>query len=541
MIEQAKDAETPKAAAKSAPSSAPAASGGLDDSMFRQMVENLPINVMICDLEEFRVNYANQATLDAVRQLEHVISVKADDLVGTCIDVFHKDPSHQRRILSDPKNLPYQTNIQVGDEILDLLVTALTDKSGKYVGAMVTWSVVTQKVKADARAAQLTEMVEGMPIGVMMCDPGNYLNRFSSETLRTLDEYLPCKADELIGQCIDIFHKDPSHQRRILSDPKNLPHQAMIHVGPETLDLLVTAINDKDGNYMGPMVTWSVVTEKVKADARATQLSQMVEGMPIGVMMCEPENFEISYLNTFSRETLKTLESYLPCKVEDLEGQCIDIFHKDPSHQRRILGDPKNLPHKALIEVGPETLDLLVSAINDKDGNYIGPMVTWSVVTQKIKADKESERLLQMIDSMPINIMTLDPEDFKINYVNKTSTSTLRQVEQLLPCRADEVLGQCVDIFHKDPSHQRRLLSDPNNLPHVAKIKLGDETLSLEVSAIMDRNGAYLGPMVSWKVVSQEVAMADRVQEVVGIVASASSELQNTAESMAATAEETSR
>ena len=61
-----------------------------------------------------------------------------------------------------------------------------------------------------------------------------------------------------MGQCIDIFHKDPSMQRNILSDPKNMPHQALIQVASETLDLLITAINDKDGNYMGPMLTWSV-------------------------------------------------------------------------------------------------------------------------------------------------------------------------------------------------------------------------------------------------------------------------------------------
>ena len=31
---------------------------------------------------------------------------------------------------------------------------------------------------------------------------------------------------------------------------------------------------------------------------------QMVEGMPIGVMLCDPKTFEITYLNAFSVETL---------------------------------------------------------------------------------------------------------------------------------------------------------------------------------------------------------------------------------------------
>ena len=70
----------------------------------------------------------------------------------------------------------------------------------------------------------------------------------------------------------------------------------------------------------------------------------MVEGMPIGVMMTDKENFEITYMNKFSTDTLKTLESYLPVKVDAMMGQCIDVFHKVPSHQRAILADPKNLP-----------------------------------------------------------------------------------------------------------------------------------------------------------------------------------------------------
>ncbi len=402
-----------------------------------------------------------------------------------------------------------------------------------------------ESLKADAEAAQLTQMVEGMPIGVMMCETENfemnYMNKFSTETLKTLQEHLPVKVDDMIGQSIDVFHKVPAHQRKILSDPANLPHKTLIQVGPETLDLLVTAIHDKDGSYMGPMLTWSVVTAKVKADAQAAQLTQMVEGMPIGVMMCETENFEMNYMNKFSTETLKTLQEHLPIKVDDMIGQSIDVFHKVPSHQRNILSDAKNLPHKALIQVGPETLDLLVTAIHDPSGKYMGPMLTWSVVTQKVKADAESARLLQMVDNMPINIMTCDPNTLEINYVNKTSLETLKTVESLLPVKADQLMGQCIDIFHKNPAHQRQLLADPRNLPHKAKIKLGDETLSLQVSAIMDKDGGYLGPMLAWEVISAQVQMAQRVGDVVDIVSSSSMELQSTAQSMASTAEETSK
>ena len=37
---------------------------------------------------------------------------------------------------------------------------------------------------------------------------------------------------------------------------------------------------------------------------------------------------------------------------------------------------------------------------------------------------------------------------------------------------------------------------------------MGDETLSLRVSTIRDKQGKYLGPMVSWAVITGQVKLA---------------------------------
>ena len=368
----------------------------------------------------------------------------------------------------------------------------------------------------------------------------DYMNTSTQNTLKEIEHLLPVRAAEMMGQCIDIFHKDPSHQRRLLADPSNLPHKTHIQVGDEILDLLVTAIRDSDGKYVAPMLTWSIITEQVKADAEASRLLQMVDEMPMSVVMCDTENFAINYVNKASVENLKRLEHLLPCKVDDIMGQSIDIFHKDPSHQRRILSDPKNLPHKANIELGEEVLSLEVAAIRDKQGEYLGPMLTWSIVTEQVKADAEAARLLQMVDEMPMSVVMCDTENFAINYVNKASVANLKTLEHLLPCKVDDIMGQSIDIFHKDPSHQRRILSDPNNLPHKALITLGEEKLDLAVSAIHDKQGGYIGPMLTWSVVTDQVRIATNVKDVVDVVAAAATEMDSTAQTMTATADSTS-
>ncbi|MDP6706713.1 MAG: methyl-accepting chemotaxis protein [Alphaproteobacteria bacterium] len=165
-------------------------------------------------------------------------------------------------------------------------------------------------------------------------------------------------------------------------------------------------------------------------------------------------------------------------------------------------------------------------------------MLTWSVVTEQVRKEEETEKLLQMLDRMPINVMLADKDTLEITYLNKTSIETLGPLRHLLPCPPEELEGKCIDIFHKHPEHQRRLLGDPSNLPHRAQIKLGDETLDLAVSALLDEAGTYVGPLLTWSVVTRNVTMANNVTGVVEAVSAASTEMQHSAQSMQQTAEQ---
>lgn len=270
----------------------------------------------------------------------------------------------------------------------------------------------------------------------------------------------------------------------------------------------------------------------------------MVDAMPVAVMVADIDSFEIVYMNRCSLETLRSIEDVLPVKADAMVGTSIDVFHRDPSHQRRMLADPSNLPHNAVIEVGGEKLDLLVSAVFDSKGEYIAAMVTWSLVTEKLRLAELTRRQTQMLNLMPVNVMMCDLEKFEIFYLNDTSLETLKGIEQHLPVKADEMLGSSIDIFHKNPEHQRALLKDPSNLPWKTKIRLGPETLDLTVSEITNAAGKYVGPMLTWAVVTKNEKLAKdfevNVKSIAEAVSAASTEMQSSAEALAATAEETS-
>jgi len=172
-----------------------------------------------------------------------------------------------------------------------------------------------------------------------------------------------------------------------------------------------------------------------------------------------------------------------------------------------------------------------------------------AIVQYKFKAD----RLSSMMEQAPINVMFADRE-LKIQYMNPASSRTLKGLEGLLPVRVEQIIGQSVDIFHKRPEYQRKILSDPTNLPHRANIQLGDETLDLLVSPVYDQNKNYLGAMVTWEVITEKLAteqrekeMTESLQAVLGKVAenssamaTASEELTSVSTMMSSNAEETS-
>ncbi|PWC28245.1 methyl-accepting chemotaxis protein [Teichococcus aestuarii] len=121
--------------------------------------------------------------------------------------------------------------------------------------------------------------------------------------------------------------------------------------------------------------------------AEAFAQRQMLEQMPTGVVMADPEDgFRITYLNARMREILtERIPQILPCPVEEVVGRSIDIFHRQPGAIQEILADGSRLPYRTRIRVGAEVMDLNVSAIRDNAGGYVGPMMVWTVVTEQAR------------------------------------------------------------------------------------------------------------------------------------------------------------
>lgn len=192
-----------------------------------------------------------------------------------------------------------------------------------------------------------------------------------------------------------------------------------------------------------------------------------------------------------------------------------------------------------ILAEGDDSVDIRTSARRDE----IGAMINAAAVMRETAA--RAFRLGRVVDDMSAAVMLADPQTGVITYANKTSYALLRPMEHDMPIKVDDLVGTSIDVFHKNPHHQRAIIADPSRLPWNAKVKLGSETLDLRITALHDRNGRFTGPLLTWAVITRQVRLANdfeqNVANVVSRLTGAAQDMRSAANGLADTATLTER
>lgn len=129
------------------------------DAAFKMSAFEGSAGAMMTVDRDFKILHVNDATRKLLQDNEAAFrsiwpSFSANAIVGACIDIFHKNPDHQRQLLSNPDRLPYKTDISVGDLKIALHVTAVFDNQRRYIGNVLQWDdVTTARMNAGMLAA----------------------------------------------------------------------------------------------------------------------------------------------------------------------------------------------------------------------------------------------------------------------------------------------------------------------------------------------------------------------------------------------------
>jgi methyl-accepting chemotaxis protein len=155
-----------------------------------------------------------------------------------------------------------------------------------------------------------------------------------------------------------------------------------------------TGVEVRDRGRRDEIGTIAEALETLRGTARqAFAQGQMLEQLPTAIMSADPKDgFRITYMNAETQRLMERLRADLPVPPDKLLGASFDVFHRDPGRQRALLSDPSRLPHTARIRLGPEVIELRVSAIRDAGGDYTGAMLSWSLATEKVRLADTFER-----------------------------------------------------------------------------------------------------------------------------------------------------
>lgn len=242
-------------------------------------------------------------------------------------------------------------------------------------------------------------MAENSPVNILLADTSlkiTYVNPASLRTLKLLEKFLPCRADEVLGQNIDVFHKDPAYQRRILQNERNLPKRAVISVGDQKADLLVTPVYDATGKYLGPMVTWEVVTEKLAMEERNLDYAKQIEAISEAQAVIEFQ-MDGTVVNA-NANFLKTL-GYA---IGEIKGQHHSMFApesyaRSPEYKafwaKLNRGESDEGRYMRVGKGGKEVwIQARYSAINDANGKPYKVVKYATDITEQVRMEREQEQ-----------------------------------------------------------------------------------------------------------------------------------------------------
>ena len=128
-------------------------------------------------------------------------------------------------------------------------------------------------------------------------------------------------------------------------------------------------------------------------------------------------------------------------------------------------------------------------------------------------------RIRTALDVVRSNVMLAD-SDYNIIYMNGTLQQMLSEAQSeirkggMSGFDTAKLMGSSMDIFHKNPSHQRKLL-DSLTGSHEARITIGTQKLMLVATPVRDKHGKRNGTVVEWRNETIEKTIEEEVDGVV--------------------------
>ncbi|WP_428510203.1 methyl-accepting chemotaxis protein [Roseateles sp.] len=263
--------------------------------------------------------------------------------------------------------------------------------------------------------------------------------------------------------------------------------------------------------------------ERNERDSRVAaengRVRQALDRCSTNVMVADPDG-NIVYTNASVMAMMQGNEAALrrelpQLNVQELVGQNFDKFHKNPAHQRNLLGNLK-AEYKTEIKVAGLTFRLIANPIIDAQGTRLGTVVEWQDRTAELAAREaelalaaENARIKEALDvaAMPVRIANADGT---IVYINQALSQLALRDESAIRAElpnfdARRIVGGSAGMFYRDP---QMALAQLRSLTATVQdeLQLGGRHYAVTTSPIRDAAGQTVGSVGQWTDRSDQLA-----------------------------------
>ncbi|XDD47968.1 methyl-accepting chemotaxis protein [Leptospira sp. WS39.C2] len=264
-------------------------------SLFKNDDEKLKLNAVVNEKNLYLETIASSLT-----QLESQTNKKQKELKNPDVSIRWKNYSSS---LQDLQKVSFLSNLK---EIQSNIQSKTNDDLPIYIasGIFVTVSLlllvllIKQINKPLKQAIQIKTALDSVSTNVMISDLNLdvvYMNKsihkmFANSEVDIQKQIRNFSLKNLMGSNIDGYHKDPSHQRKLLASFTS-EHRTSIKIGNREFTLIANPILTEKGDRLGSVVEWADVTES-NAHSRAVDRSQAtIEFKLDGTILTANENF----------------------------------------------------------------------------------------------------------------------------------------------------------------------------------------------------------------------------------------------------------
>lgn len=440
-------------------------------------------------------------------------------------------PFYSKRSIFKPqeKLIKIMQSLAQGSFNLEIEGNERNDEIGEMSKALSILKVAVEKNSKIEGYVRTQTALDSVSSNVMVADENNiivYMNPSVLSMMRAaekdIQKDLPgFSADKIIGGSIDRFHKNPAHQQGMVKSLAST-YQTSINVGGRIFDLIANPVKAPDGRRLGTVVEWQDVTEQRKVEEQLIDSKGQVEALNRSQASIQ---FDLNGNIITANENFLNVMKY---SLDEVKGKHHSIFI-DPEYSKTAeykefwtkLAKGEFFADK-FVRYAKDGSEIWIQAsynpVLDRDGKPF-KIVKYAVdVTYLRDESMKSTRIQTSLDCVSSNVMLAD-ENNNVIYMNGSVFEMLRKAEsdvrkELPKFNVDTIVGSNIDIFHKNPEHQKNMLKSLSST-YRTTIKVGGRSFALIANPVFGTKNERLGTVVEWNDITAELAIENEINQVV--------------------------